>query len=84
MSYLNDLNVILKYSIWSGLIFREASNLPFIKKIIYVDFLKIGPSPASFSFIFGLLNKHYNFYNIMWINVLPVSGAGIRTHNLFP
>ena len=36
--------------------------------------IKNGPSTASFSFIFVLSNKHYNFYNkYMWKNVRPSS-----------
>ena len=49
-------------------------------------FLKNGPTPASFSFIFGLFQTNItNFYNkYMWKNVHPVYGAEIRTHNNCP
>ena len=47
-------------------------------------FKKNGPSPASFSFIFGLFKQtSIQFYNkLMWKNVHPVYGAGIWTHYL--
>ena len=50
------------------------------KKCFWI--IKNGPSPASYSFIFVLSNKRYNFYKFMWKNVHPVYGAGIWTHNL--
>ena len=53
------------------------------KKFTRDFFLKKGPTPASFSFIFVFSNKHCNSYNKqMWKNVHPASGAGIQTHNL--
>ena len=54
-----------------------------IMKALFIIFLN-GPTPAFFSFIFGLSNKHYNFYNKhMWKNLHPVYGARIQTHNLW-
>ena len=49
-----------------------------------IFFLKIGPTPASFLFLFSVFsNKQYNFYNKwMWKNVHPVYGAGIWTYDL--
>ena len=43
-----------------------------------------GPTPASFSFIFGLFKQTLLQFlqQINVKNVHPVSGAGIRTHNL--
>ena len=49
-------------------------------------FKKIGPTPTSFSFIFGLLKQTIQFLqqiNVKKCYVNPVYGAGIRTHNLF-
>ena len=52
-------------------------------KSYILTFFKNGPTPASFSFIFGLFKQTTNFYNkYMWKNVHPVYGAGIQTHNL--
>ena len=48
-------------------------------------FFKKWSSPASFIVYFwAFSNKHhYNFYSkLMWKNVHPVYGAGIRTHDL--
>ena len=48
-----------------------------------IFFLKNGPTPASYSFIFVFSNKHYNFLQQINVKiVLPVYGARIRTHNL--
>ena len=50
----------------------------------YNLFLKNGPTPASFSFIFG----HFKQTSLQFLqqinvkNVHPVHGAGIRNHNL--
>ena len=42
-----------------------------------------GPSPASFSFIFGLFKQTIQFLQQINVkNVHPVYGAGIRTHDL--
>ena len=42
-----------------------------------------GPSPASFSFIFGFFsNKLQLLQTINGIDIHPVYGAGIRTHDL--
>ena len=43
-----------------------------------------GPSPASFSFIFGLFQTNINtiLQQINVKNVHPVYGTGIRTHDL--
>ena len=43
-----------------------------------------GPTPASFSFIFGLFKQTLLQFlqQINVKNVHPVSSAGIRTHNL--
>ena len=45
---------------------------------------KNGPSPASFSFIFGLFQTNINtiLQQINVKNVHPVYGTGIRTHDL--
>ena len=47
-------------------------------------FIKKWAIPASFSFIFVFSNKQNNFYNkyLHVINVHPVYGAGIWTHDL--
>ena len=47
-------------------------------------FLKNGTTPASFFVYLSVFsNKQYNFFNkLMWKNVHPVYGAGIRNHNL--
>ena len=55
-----------------------------LKRDYYVGivfFKKNGPNPASFSFIFGLF-KLTLLQFIQQMNVHPVSGARIRTHNL--
>ena len=53
-------------------------------EIVIVCFFKNGPTPASFSFMFGLFEqavlKFLQQINVK--NVHLVSGAGIRTHNL--
>ena len=44
-----------------------------------------GPTPASFSFIFGLFKQTIQFLqqiNVKKCHVHPVYGAGIRTHDL--
>ena len=44
-----------------------------------------GPTPASFSFIFGLFKQTIQFLqqiNVKKCHVHPVYGAGIQTHNL--
>ena len=46
-----------------------------------VFFLKNGPTPTSFSFIFGLFKQTLQFLQYVK-NVHPVYGAGIRTHDL--
>ena len=52
--------------------------------IFFHKFFKNGPTPASFSFIFGLFKQTLLQFlqQINVKNVHPVSGAGIRTHNL--
>ena len=48
-------------------------------------FLKNGRTPASFSFIFGLLKQTIHFLqqiNVKIFHVYQVYGVGIRTHNL--
>ena len=45
------------------------------------DFFLNGPTPASFSFIFGLFKQTLQFLQYVK-NVHPVYGAGIRTHDL--
>ena len=50
-----------------------------------IFFLKNGPTPASFSFIF-ILFKQTSLHFLLQIfvkNVHPVYGAGIRTHDLW-
>ena len=52
---------------------------------ILLLFLKIGPTPASFSFIFGLFKQTIQFLqqiNVKKRHVHPVYGAGIQTHDL--
>ena len=54
--------------------------------IIHLNFaysfvLKNGPTPASFSFIFGLFKQTLQFLQYVK-NVHPVYGDGIRTHDL--
>ena len=51
---------------------------------IWRHVLKNGPSPASFSFIFGLFQTNINtiLQQINVKNVHPVYGTGIRTHDL--
>ena len=47
---------------------------------------KNGPTLASFSFIFGLFKQTIQFLqqiNVKKYHVHPVSGAGIRTHDLW-
>ena len=49
-------------------------------------FLKNGPTTASFSFIFGLYKQTLQFLqqiSVKKCHVHPVSGARIRTHNLW-
>ena len=50
----------------------------------YWFFLKNGPSPDSFSFIFGLFQTNINkiLQQINVKNGLPVYGAGIQNHDL--
>ena len=59
------------------------SNPSKILEFNYV-FLKNGPTPASFPFIFGLFKRTLLQFlqQINVKNVHPVFGAGIRTHNL--
>ena len=46
-------------------------------------FLKNGPTPASFSIIFGLYKQTIQFYQQINVkNVQRVYGAGIWTHNI--
>ena len=46
-------------------------------------FLKMGQTPASFSFIFDLFKQTIQFLQQINVkNVHPVYGAGIQTHNL--
>ena len=49
-------------------------------KPVFIFIFKNGPSPASFSFIFGLFkNKQYNFYNkSMWKNVMLIQAPGFE------
>ena len=49
-----------------------------------VLFFLNGPSPAAFSFIFGPYQANINtiLQQINVINVHPVYGTGIRTHDL--
>ena len=47
---------------------------------------KNGPTSASFSFIFGLSKQTIQYLqqiNVKKCHVNPVSGAGIRTHDLW-
>ena len=45
--------------------------------------LSYGPTPASFSFIFGLFKQKLQFLQQKYVkNVHPVYGAGIWTHYL--
>ena len=49
-------------------------------------FLKDGPTTASFLFIFGLFKQTIHFLqqiNVKKCHVHPISGAGIRTHDLW-
>ena len=49
-------------------------------------FLKNGPNPASFSFIFGLFQTNNTIFTTNQCekcHVHPVSGARIRTHDLW-
>ena len=47
-------------------------------------FFKNGPTPASFSFIFGLFKQTLQFLQQINVkNVHPVYGAGIWTHDLW-
>ena len=52
----------------------------------FLHFFKNGPTPASFSFIFGLFKpKSLQFLqkmNVKKCHVNPVHGTGIQTHNL--
>ena len=55
---------------------------PSISKVMQNYFLN-RPTPASFSFIFGLPKQTLQFLQQINVkNVHPVYGAGIRTHNL--
>ena len=48
-------------------------------------FIKNGPTPASFSFIFGLFRQTIQFLqqsNVIKCHVHPVYGTGIQTHDL--
>ena len=46
------------------------------------SFLKNGPIPASFSFIFGLFIQPIQFFQQINVkNVHPVYNTGIQTHN---
>ena len=58
----------------------------FSVNMVFLSFYKNGPTPASFSFIFGLLGKtslqFLQQINVKKCLVHPVYGAGIRTHNL--
>ena len=50
-----------------------------------ITFLKNGPNPASFLFIFGLFQTNNTIFTINQCekcHLHPVSGAGIRTHEL--
>ena len=47
-------------------------------------FLKNGPSPASFSFIFVSSNKHYNFYHKNMRKILCPSSKWRRDLNPWP
>ena len=50
------------------------------------SFFKNGPTSASFSFIFGLFKQTIQFLqqiNVKKCHVHPVSGTGIRTHDLW-
>ena len=62
---------------------REGLSL---HKVIDLFFL-IGPTPASFLFIFGLLKQTLLQFlkqiNVKKCHVHPVYGTGIRTHNLW-
>ena len=52
----------------------------------YRIFFINGPTSASFSFIFGLFKQTIQFsqqINVKKLHVHPVSGAGIRTHDLW-
>ena len=47
------------------------------------DPFRNGPTPASFSFIFGLFKQTILFLQQINVkNVYPVYSAGIQTHNL--
>ena len=56
-------------------------NLQCIGKFSNFFLKKNGPTPASFSFIFGLFKQTLQFLQYVK-NVHPVYGAGIRTHDL--
>ena len=48
-------------------------------------FQKYGPTPASFSFIFGLFKKTIEFLqqiDVKSCHVHPVNSTGIQTHEL--
>ena len=50
--------------------------------MLWIINIKQVPSPASFSFIFGLFKQKYNFYNkYMWL-LVHLGKGGIWTHNL--
>ena len=62
---------------------RDISIYISLLRSIRLDRFKIGPSPASFSLIFGLFQTKNIFYNkFMLKNVHPEYGSGIRTHDL--
>ena len=58
---------------------KEAGNGP----LILMYRVKNGPTPASFSFIFGLFKETLQFLQQINVKIVhPVYGARIRTHNL--
>ena len=52
------------------LCFEHENNLDFFSLKVL---LKNGPTPASFSFIFGLSNKHYKFLQQIYVKKCPSS-----------
>ena len=65
------------YSVQKSFVFRI---LLFLTTIV---FFKKWPTPASFSFIFGLFKQTIQFLPQMYVkNVHPVYSAGIQTHDL--
>ena len=68
-------------------LFKPCSNLAIEYILIWLfceHVFKNGPSPVSFTFIFGLFQTNFNtiLQPINVKNVHPVYGAGIQTHDL--